>query len=46
MATRILALVLLCATLTACGGGGDDTPTPADKFIGPPNCEANPNVCY
>lgn len=37
-----LALALLLALLTACGGG---SPEDDRAFIGPPDCNARPEAC-
>ncbi len=31
---RLTIILALCATLAACGGGGEDP----EAFVGPPNC--------
>jgi hypothetical protein len=41
MAARILALLLLCATLTACGGGGDEPIPSNDRPAIAPACSAS-----
>lgn len=45
--SRALTALGLCAALllTACGGGDPADYASPDKFIGPPNCRNNPQVC-